>query len=275
MHRLVFVSLLLVPLPASAQIIKGTVIDSETGTALKAANIRMVESDHQRLTRVVSNDDGKFELVIPKGKTVYLEAEHVGYRTVRSTPITAQSAEELEIKVRMNAQAVALNGIDVVARKPVEPRLREFVDRASLYKRAGVGHIWTRSDLEKRNVVVASRLLSLMLPTRPALTCSGTSLYIDDVASDYQDIDLLVAPEELEGVEIYRDTEIPADLRFKSRGTVFGTPYPPCTLVMLWRKPYTELNALYASWDSRSRSWPKVATLGLLGVLVAMERAIW
>src|SRR5512135_2685020 len=143
--------LFLLACPASAQLVRGTVTDATTGAPVKAADLSLYTSEGQRILRGVSGDDGRFEMVLPKGKTVYLQAGRLGYETVKSANITASTSELLELNVRLSVAAVPLQGIEVAARRRVDMRLQPFLDRASLYKRAGIGKIWTRDELERRH----------------------------------------------------------------------------------------------------------------------------
>lgn len=259
---------------ASAQMVRGTVTDAVTGAPVNATNVSLFTTEGRRVGKMVTFEDGKFELVLPKGKTVYVQAGRIGYETVKSNPISATTSELLELNVRLSAVAIPLQGVEVVSRRQVEPRLREFLDRASLYKRAGIGHIFTRKDLERRPLGLTSQLLN-WVHERPVMNCAGLSLFIDDFPVDPEDMDLLVAPEELEGVEIYRDTDVPPDLLYKSRLTVgrISDPLtPPCLMVMLWRKPYAELNAVYAGHPIKK--WRVVAGAVVLGALIAAEQVL-
>ena len=271
MLRWLLVLILACPLPAGAQIIRGTVTDDGTGAIIKAVDLKLITPDGRIVYRVLSDDRGKFELIIPKGKTVYLQAERIGFETVTSAALSTPTVELIEVNVRLSPQAIAMKGIEVVARKPVEWRLRPFMDRASLYKRAGIGRIWTRADLEKRHLVFVSTLLR-PIPHRPALDCAGEAVFIDDLPAETDDIDLLVAPEDLEGVEVYRDPDVPADLLYRANLNSFGRfgeVLPPCRVTMLWRKPYAELYA------HPVRTWRVAIGVGLIGVLYVLERAMW
>ena len=267
---------LAIPCVASAQMVRGTVTDASTGAPIKSANLSLQALDGRTLVRSTSDDDGKFEMVMPKGTTVYVAASRIGYEALKSEKLTASTAEMVELNVKLSAAPIPLEGITVAARSQVDPRLQEFVERASLYKRAGIGKIWTRKEIEQRHPPLVSHILDHWVIQRRPFGCSGTRVFIDNMPIEYQDdIDLLVAPEQLEGVEIYNDTNIPPDLRSRAmsiRGSAEGSLLPPCKVAMIWRKPYSELNA-----DDNARKpklWRVFAGAALLVSLLVAERLI-
>lgn len=273
MLRTVAVILLAFPLRATAQIIRGTVIDAATNARIAAVNLTLLGGSGERFYTLVTNQDGTFELIIPAGRAVYVEAERIGYEGVKSTPLTARRGELIEIEVRLSPQAIPLNPVDVVARRPVDVRLHDFLDRSARYKKSGIGRIWTRADLEKRPFTLVSHLIR-MIPVRPNLYCTGTTLYVDNVRLSIgdenvapDDIDMLVSSEDLEGIEMYRDTDLPADLRSYAR-RVDGSSF--CMVILAWRKPYTELYA-----GRRHPWWHGVLVMGAAVGIAAVERLFW
>lgn len=308
MVRLLLFALLALPIFASAQMVRGTVSDASTGAPVKAVNLTVFTIDGQRLGRVLCDDDGKFEIVLPKGKTVYVQAARIGYETVQSEPISASTSELLELNVRLSAAPVPLQGIEVAARRQADPRLQPFLDRASLYKRSGIGHIWTRKELERRPLALVSvEYLRNWVPRRRIFNCDGISVFLDDLPVDSGDVASLVAPEDLEGVEMYNDLEVPPDLLMRSRSVAEGqarvalatekaaavqtqlanaaaTPadttaasaaagtLPPCESIMLWRKPYAELTARVPGRPFRL--WRALIGAAALGMLFVLEYSL-
>lgn len=260
------------PTIASAQMVRGTVTDAATGGPIKTASVTLFTTDGRRVGNVVSDEDGKFEMVLPKGKTVYVQAARIGYETAKSDPITATTSELLELNVRLSTAAIPLKSIEVVTRRQVDPRLRDFMDRASLYKRAGIGHIWTRKELEGRPLALVSQIRNWVIQRR-AMNCQGVAAFIDDMPVDAQDMDLLVAPEELEGVELYGEMDLPLELQSKVTVSLHNDGMlPPCQTILLWRKPYAELNAFYAAHPVKT--WRAIVGAAVLVGLVAAEQIL-
>lgn len=260
------------PERAHAQIIRGTVTDVTTNTRVEAVTLSVHGGSGVRFYTVVASD-GTFELVVPNGRVVYVKAERIGYEGVTSAALLARRGELLEIEVRLAPRAIELAPVEVVARHPLDPRLAGFLDRASRFKRAGVGRIWTRADLEARPIALISNLLNMM-PVRPGYACSGTAYYVDNVRlatgdddASPSDMDLLVMPDDLEGIEMYRDTDVPPDLLSYAR-RIDGSPF--CMVVFAWRKPYAELLA-----GPRRPLWHGLAVFGVLVGIIAAEQTLW
>lgn len=282
MHRWILLLALAWPVAAPAQMVRGIVTDASTGAPVKAADITVFTAEGQRMSTALSDDAGRFELVLPKGITVYLQVARIGYETVKSESISATSRELLQLSVRLSVEAVPLQGVEVVTRRDVDPRLQPFLDRASRYKRVGIGHIWTRAELEKRHPQLVSHVLDYWVPRRTEVACNGTTVFLDDLPLDTADIDMQVAPEQLEGVEIYNDVDVPPDLlmhAFSANTAQVAVTeaggdqvLPPCKTVMLWRKPYRELTDIRRPRVAR---WKHVLGAGLLAGFVLLEQIIW
>jgi hypothetical protein len=80
----------------SQPLLKWSAVPSQTRA--RRCRLRPPTSHSSQLTvsgwaKVVSDDDGKFELVLPKGKTVYPQAARIGYETVQSTFIDRASLQ--------------------------------------------------------------------------------------------------------------------------------------------------------------------------------------
>ena len=275
MTRAALVLCLAFAVPAHAQIIHGTVSEAGTGTLLKAVDVRLFTTkDAHAIYGVTSDADGEFELIVPAGKAVYIRAEGLGYQTAISSPLTAHTGEQIEIDVHMSPEAIPVEGVDVVARKPVDWRLRPFLDRAAINKKAGFGHIWMRADIERANFPLLSQLLRT-IPSRDDPMCMGTSIYIDNLPVAEDDLDMLITPEDLEGVEMYRTNEMPTDwanrtLVISNNGLleIDSEARKPCMLILLWRKPY---NA-----GGEPMSFARVArTLAFVAGVILLNRIEW
>lgn len=272
MLRIVVAILLLAPLPAAAQIVRGTVTDALTQAPIAAANLSVLGTGGRTLYTVISAADGTFELLVPTARVVFVAAERIGYEGVTSTAITGRSGELLEIEVRLSPRAITLSPVEVVARKYVDVRLRGFLDRASRYKSAGVGRIWTRADLERQPPVLVSHLVRT-IPERAGMTCSGTAYYVDNVRlstgdddATPADFDMLVMPDDLEGIEMYRDTDVPPDLLGYAR-RIDGSPF--CMVVFAWRKPHSEL------YGPMRPLWRIIFSLGIVAGIIFAQQSLF
>ncbi len=233
--------------PASAQIIHGTVTDAGTGTPVGGAGVSvLVGSSTQAMYTVLSDDTGGFDLVVPAGKVVRVRTERLGYDAASSMALTLKPGEVIDIAVRMGPGAIVLREVEVVARRPVDWRLQPFLERAALNRQAGVGHVWTRADLQREHAPFVSHVVR-MIPARLEALCRGTALYIDNLPVSEESLDLVISPEDLEGLEVYRTGEMPADwatrtLMVSRNGVLELNPdgLKPCLLMLAWRRPIQE-----------------------------------
>lgn len=270
MPRAVLLMLFLCPVRGTAQIIRGKVVDAATNAPIQATNLTVLGSKGEPFYSILSSEDGTFQMIIPNGKEIRLKAERIGYQGATSDVIIGKTGELLDVEVRLSPQAVELDPVDVLARKPMDPRLREFQARVTKYQKAGIGRIWTRADLEKRHVPMVSHLLR-MIPGRPGMLCKGTALYVDNVRLSVgddgvtlDDMDMLVSPEDLEGIEVYRDTDIPPDLYSYGR-RLDGSAF--CMVILAWRKPYSELYS-----GPPIPLWRMIASFVIIIGIVVVER---
>lgn len=251
------VVLLLLPTPALAQSIRGNIVDAASGEHISGVNITVYNREGRPDAASLGNEQGQFQLTLRPGTMVRLQFQRLGYRPVISSPVMLKVGEVLDLEVRLAASAVPLQAITVLAPQLEDPRVVDFYRRAGQSRMMGKGRIWTRSDLEKMGTVPISEVLRTV---SSRASCTRSEVYIDGLpvstrptagsaadrpsaigalmpappAPDAEGIDLvdwLVDPEQVEGIELYRDSEIP--LEFNRDGQL-------CQVTLIWRKPYGE-----------------------------------
>jgi iron complex outermembrane receptor protein len=101
--------------PAAAQLarqaptgITGTVVDAQTGTALPATRVRVLEPHRAEIT----HESGAFTFENLAPGTYTLVVERLGYRTSRQ-PVEVRSGELRQVRVELSVAAVELEGIMV------------------------------------------------------------------------------------------------------------------------------------------------------------------
>ena len=218
------------PAGARAQQIRGTILDDATELPVALAQVQLLRNDGRVLQSLLSDTLGEFVLPAPRRDSVRVRVERIGYATVTSGLLVLQPAELVTVQVRLTAQAVPVKGITVVARKAAPARLQQFFERAEFNKKMGRGRIWLRADIERLNISSVRQLIDPILYTRrPAAGCRGVTAYVDAIPTRLDDLRVQVQPEDIEGVEIYRDMDIPPEY---ARGE--------CLVILVWRKPYGE-----------------------------------
>ncbi len=286
--------LLLVPGPALAQLVRGSVVDAATGAQIAGVEIRVLDRSGRVLLSAASDARGNFEVPLHWGDGVHLQFLHLGYHPAQSEPLAAGSGEVLELPMRLTPAAVPLKELTVVAPRRTNQALAEFYQRAAANRRVGQGRIWTREDLDADPRTSISKRLATV-PSRPG--CKRREVYFDGaplsttpvtgLASGYHppltkrqielaqmSVDLEPAPapppgadlvdwlaptEEVEGVEVYRDNEIP--VQFNPDGEL-------CQVTLIWRK--APPNAVPVDYAGARRALLVVGGGALLGLLLTL-----
>jgi hypothetical protein len=234
----------MVPASASAQSVRGIIVDNTTSAPVPSVNIRVVNHLNETVYSAVSDADGNFQITAPAIALIRLRIERIGYSAVTSKTFALEHGQTFDVEVHLSPSAVSLEPLKVVAAAEVDPRLAEFYDRAAINKKLRVGRIWTRGDLERHPPVMLSHLVRT-LPNRMEASCSGRQIYVDglpttlptasnfdsppNAGADLDALDWLVDPADVEGVEVYHNAEIP-----------FRYDQSLCQVVFVWRKPYGE-----------------------------------
>lgn len=264
MKRFILSVLLLVPSAARAQILRGTITDANSGVSIGVANVQVLTLHGRLIYHVLSADDGSFQLLTPAADSFRVRIERIGYAGVTSIPIVMQRGELLDVEVRLSPEAIKLDSLQVTAQNQ-DPRLEEYYRRLAAHRASGDGKFITRKEIERIHSPRVSHLMN-RVPKRdlmgPGAGCTGDDVYIDDLPVritpqeqiDPDWIDLLVAPEDVEGIEVYRYGEIPIQY---DRNL--------CSVVLIWRRPYG-LKGTHVSWKSLA------AGLVLLSWIVLQQR---
>ncbi len=236
--------LLAVGQPAQMHL-SGTVRNATTGLPVDAAAIGI------NGTTTLSGDSGIFSLeqaVVYRGASNLIEVRRIGYVPyVGDFPVDVAS-EGLELDVALTPLPVELAEVVVLGDRTVYAlgkRMREFYRR----QRTGIGHHITRPQIEQRQ----ARFVTDLLRTVPGLsvtpdasgrnnlriigsfslyeTCGSPNIYLDGVLMygfDGVDLDFLVLPEELAGIEVYtRPAQIPAEYSGAESG---------CGVIAIWTR---------------------------------------
>lgn len=90
-------------------LVEGTITDAESGLPISGVNI----SDRAKEYKVVSEYDGKYELLLPMNKNIELIISHVGYRA-RSQIVNCRKAR-IVLNIELSPSATQLEGVMVLA----------------------------------------------------------------------------------------------------------------------------------------------------------------
>lgn len=220
--------------------VTGRVVDRATGSAIPGAEVTARPVAPARSPEggihALAGDDGRFELDgVPAG-THALEVRMLGYRMLDDT-VAVEPGTWLDIDVRLTAQALELDPVMVVVRRPISREMQGFYQR----RRFQVGGDFvTREEIE----AVDPHQLTDFLRRYPGVNvmperrfggrvsyqvlmrgrCSPT-LFIDGAPVFNTWIDETLEPRDIEGIEIYRGPETPA--RFSRT---------PCGALVVWTR---------------------------------------
>jgi hypothetical protein len=232
--------------PSAAQstpvVLQVVVVDATSGDPIPGVQV-IVDGK----SGVVSGVDGMADVPGTLGDSVVMEIRRVGY-AVRRLSAYPTSGTPLLITIPLELAPVTLAPVRVeAAATPRSRELREFYARM----RGGAGQFLTRSDIDSRRPRDLNDLFR-MLPGIPmSQTAFGEKPMMEAKASVLADregecsvqyfldgtpilpqagvIKLDVAPDEVEGIEIYR------------RGTLapprFQRQHGSCGVILIWKRP--------------------------------------
>lgn len=243
---LAFAILLILPAQGWGQVLRGAVMEEETGAAIPFAEVSLMDASGRALQSVVSDSLGEFRLEALAADSFAVRIQRFGYASVTSPLFRIERGEVVAIEARLSPEAVALEPVTVVTRRRAPARLRRFYERAE----TSHGRIYTREEIERIRPATIRHLLR-SVPRR--LGCEP-AIYLDGLLVERaQDLDALAPPREIEGIEIYRGAvQIPPEF------------YRPgmCGLVLVWRKPYGEGGTPF--------TWARAAIAGAFVLLVVL-----
>lgn len=249
--------LLLFGLPASslAQLrVVGQVIDNKTLVPIAAARVQVFDRRGDKITDRVADEAGTFEFT-PSGHGGYrFRASRIGYEAAETPVLWTDGYDHIRVEIRLDADAILLAPIEIVARSRVHPSpvLAGFRDR--LESDVG-GHFFTRGDIERLHPVYVSdviamvpgvRLESSRYGNRRAISMTRSFANGDCPAQIFVDgfllnrrspvtgegygftVDDAVSPGSVEGIEVYKGSStVPAE---------FLNPYSHCGVVAIWTR---------------------------------------
>ena len=212
----------------------GTVLGADGGRPIPGARVSVVDGAPAPV-----NASGEWTLAGAPSGTRLIEVRAPGYYAVRRAVDIADDAQP--VTVTLSRFAVMLDTIRAVARPRARLAMAGFQERRGT---SGAGRFYTEDDIERRRVHTTSQLLDFtpglsvergveggdaMLTMRggwgrcvPAVYLNGMRL--ENLSAD--DIDTLMRPEEIAGVEVYTDVVPPQ----------FQAGMSGCGSIVFWTK---------------------------------------
>lgn len=225
---------------ASAQVVRGVVLDAGARTPIANATVQLRSSTGDSRPLQASSDSlGLFFLHAPASGVFAIQALKPGYLTAQPDTVEIHRADTITVEMRLDRNAVPLQPVVVTARGNAD--LTEFERRRG----GGFGRFLSKSDIESQGSQQTTSLFRLLpgfvvRPSRPrspssVLLMRGTAglcqpaVWIDGLytaMSPQTALDDLISPQMLEGVEIYNSVAA-APSRYRT-----GT----CGVLLFWTK---------------------------------------
>jgi hypothetical protein len=223
-----------------AQIVRGTLIDDQTGQRIVEATVSLLTEDSVQVAEVQTDRSGTFVLRVIRPGSYRLRAECRGFVPVVSALMEMGQGDTIPVQIALSKRAVVLNAIVV---KPQRRRrgspLDDFYDRM---ERLPWGNFVALEEIERSHASRATDLLRRIpgVTLVRAAHSSGLNVILRGTCSPTViingtraplvgggTIDDLVKPSTLEGIEVYRNAgDVPAEY-----GANVG-----CGAILLWTR---------------------------------------
>ena len=89
----------LVPMIASAQIVRGAVVDSATGRAIGDVTVMLIDERGVSVAAALAQDVGRFTLHAPASGTYQLRVLRIGFRRTQSRPFHVRAGDEKQLRM--------------------------------------------------------------------------------------------------------------------------------------------------------------------------------
>jgi hypothetical protein len=259
---------------ASAQAVRGVVVDDESGAPAGGASLVALVEGGATVATAVADSAGRFFMTLPYAGRLLLQVSRAGYRQATLQLPEVRAGVEIMVEVRIAAEAIVLAPIRVVGEREFNAVLmRGYYERAARRGQRGDGRFLMREQLDAMVVSQTSDYLrnvpSLQLrPVQrggrtqyPVFRRFGTLcepvVFLNGNRISAQDIDTFVVPGTLEGIEIYTQGDEPA-LYWDRSG---------CGVILMWTQSRTRYGERI-SWGRVFKFGGLIAGFGALFLLL-------
>ena len=205
----------------------GRLVDRETGRPVATAAVSVVG----RPTEAASDGQGVFRLTgVPAGQHE-LRVRRLGYAPLRHA-VDVTTGHTTELEIRLVRDPVELEPLVVSTTRSRRLEIKGFYERKHWGELLGLGTFYTAADIERRRPLRISHMIAELPSIRMGLLNARTgchlSVYLDNMRVGADNIDALVLPIEVAGVEVYRGAaSLPAE---------FGGSDSRCGVAVVWTK---------------------------------------
>ena len=228
--------------PAVAQTVRGQIVDHASGVPVPEASLVLLDQDGKVKRIGIADSAGFYSIRTPRPGTYSFRVDAQGYNTLNALPFMIKKGQSLQFKLQLWTFTELPAVVVTADSAPYAPGpLRGFYDRVE----RGMGHFVTRKDIEKRAVTQITSLLRLVAGVRivksPQSGAGWTvrikgspcppSLWVDNAkwgsVDTFEGMDRELFPHDLEGIEIYRPSEVPIEFSDMDSG---------CGVIVVWTR---------------------------------------
>jgi hypothetical protein len=233
-----WLALLLLPTPATGQILKGRVLDASDNDPIEGVQIALVDNTAATRREVVSNSAGEFIILFNPPGTYLLRATRIGYATAETRPIPIGEGEVVEVELRLDVEAVEVEPLTVVVRRSETQRerdLRGYHERIERYGERHVGptQIYTREALSNWDAYSLDELFGSYLLWRPYGSDCNPEVFLDGrrMYGPFLGDAGSMSVANIEGIELYAGSG--------AKGSRFWDP-DGCGVILVWTRVLPE-----------------------------------
>lgn len=228
--------------PLSAQLIGVRVLDSTTGQPVPEVTVEALRANDRSAARARTDAQGYAVIQLPEPMEIRLRASRVGYQTATSSAFGVELRQAIETEMRIASGEVVLEPLRVTARST--PPRSPVLEREAFYERerSSQGKFLTRYEIQNMVVPTGASEIFSAIPGIRLQQVSGSrnrvvtisrggrncvpQLVVDEGPMPMTELDRLIQPGQIAGIEIYRgDTEIPIRWAAYRKG---------CGLIVVW-----------------------------------------
>ena len=213
----------------------GRLVDRETGQPVATAAVSVLG----RPAEAASDNQGLFRLTgVPAGQHE-LRVRRLGYAPLRHT-VGVTSGLTTELEIGLVREPVELEPLVVSTTRSRRLEIKGFYERKHWGELTGLGTFITEDDIERWRPLEISHLVSMLVPSVgsglrnrrlssgfSSLTCTMKA-FLDGIPVKPKDIDTLIKPLEIGGVEVYKGAaSVPAE---------FAGSDARCGAVVVWSR---------------------------------------
>jgi len=214
--------------PDTTSSVTGTVEVNETGEPLSETSVSLAvgSKDGVGMGTRITDAKGRFAFDhVPAGK-YRLVVTHLGYHDLEDT-LSVPAESDLSLELKLSVSPITLEPLVVVTSRH-DPRMEGFERR----KARGLGFFITRQEIERRHATYLSGLLWTVPGVRIVSTSGrGSAVFLRGGCTPLiwidgspmgrdSEVDQMLNPEDVEGIEVYRGAEVPVEFGPTSCGAV-------------------------------------------------------